>query len=160
MEHQLEYILLHFMWSAVFLIHLIDHQYGLQPKFQGFPQYEPRLRHDALQGIHKKQYTIGHFEYPLHFTPKIGMAGCINDIDLHISVMYRYILGKNGDAPLPFQIIAVEDQIYSFFSLVEDFGFLNDPVNQSGLAVVHMCNDGYISYGFHSVKSLQKCKSS
>jgi hypothetical protein len=41
----------------------------------------------------------------LHFSAKIGMAGCIHQIDLLSVIMQGSILGKDGDSPLFLNVV-------------------------------------------------------
>ena len=77
---------------AVGFVDLVDHDDRDLSKFQGFVKDKPGLRHWAFKCIHEQQNTVGHIEYPFYLSTEIGVAGCINDVDLNPFVSYRNIL--------------------------------------------------------------------
>ena len=79
--------------------------------FEGFLEHEAGLRHGAFGCIHQEQYAINHIHDPFHFATKIGMPGCINDVDFDFLVRVFIpnfdsgILGQYGDAAFAFQVV-------------------------------------------------------
>jgi hypothetical protein len=76
---------------------------------------EPGLRHRAFKGIDQQEHSIGHFEDAFDFTAEIGVAGCINDVDLVILALFIGIvdcsvLGQDCDSALAFKRVRVHDQ--------------------------------------------------
>ena len=58
--HQVEYLFLYLVRTAVEFIYFVDHHDGLQTQLQGFLQHEACLRHRPLEGINQQQHTVCH----------------------------------------------------------------------------------------------------
>jgi hypothetical protein len=58
---------------------------------------------------------------------------------------HRSIFGKYGDAPFPFQIIAIHNKFARSLMLIEKFACLQHFIHQRGFSVVNMGNDRYVS---------------
>ena len=84
---------------------------GFSPHFQGLLEHKPRLRPRAFEGIDQNQRPVGHLQHALDFAAEIGVAGRVDDVDLHALVDEGDVLGENGDAAFPFQIVGIEDAI-------------------------------------------------
>ena len=67
--------------------------------------HEARLRHRAFDGIDQQQHAIDHRQRTLHLTTEVGVAGGIDDVDVHPLVLHSSVLGQNGDAALALQIV-------------------------------------------------------
>ena len=137
---------MHFVRPAVGFVHLVDDHDGLQSQFDGLAQHKARLRHGAFKGIYQQQHAIGHFEHTLHFTAKISVARRVDQVDFDIFIIDRYVFRKNGDAPLPLQVVAVKDELARILARVECIAFVDDLVHEGGFAMIHMGDDGDISY--------------
>ena len=143
--------------SSVGLVHLVDDHDGLLAHVQGLVQHEPRLRHAALEGIHQEEDTVRHVQDTLHLTAEIAMAGSVDNVDFHALVRNGHILRENGDAPLAFQVVVVQDEVPEVLGPTDEIGLVDHPVHEGGLAVVHMGNDGDIPNILHNLllKNLQ-----
>ena len=78
------------------------------------------------------------------------MPGSVDDIYLDALVGHGDILRKNGDAPLPLEVVAVEDEIAEIFGTTDQIGLIDHPVDKGGLAVVDVGYNRYISDFLHS----------
>ena len=107
--HEVEYHFVHFLGAAVGFVHLVDHHDRLQSDLQGFLEHEARLRHRAFKGIDEQDTAVGHIEYALHLSTKVGVARSINNIYFSAFIVDRDILGENGDTSLSLQLIIIED---------------------------------------------------
>ena len=56
-------------------------------------QYELRLRHCSLEGINNKNNTVYHFKDTFYLATEIGVARCVDNIDLCIFISDSGILG-------------------------------------------------------------------
>ena len=99
-EHEVEHLLVHLFRCAVRLIHLVDHDDGLQTELDGLAQYEACLRHGAFESIHQQQHPIGHVQHALHLATEVAVARSVDHIDLHALVTHAYVLREDGDATL------------------------------------------------------------
>ena len=99
----------HFVRPGVGPIDLVDDHDRPQPALEGLRQHEPRLRHGPLGRIDQHQRPVGHAQHAFHLAAEIGVAGRVDDVDLHALVGDGDILGQDRDAALAFQIVGVED---------------------------------------------------
>ena len=88
------------------------------------------------------------------------MTRGVEQIDFDPFIVRGDILGKDGDATLALQVIAVEDQVTGRFSRVNDVAMVDDLVDQCGFAVVDVCDDGNISESAHGVLLNLKARNS
>src|SRR6185312_8814050 len=85
------------------------------------------------------------FEDALDLAAEVGVAGRIDDIDLRVAEAQRDVLGQNGDAALAFEIVGVEDAVAAQFALAEHAGLTEHLIDQRGLAVIDVGDDGDIA---------------
>ena len=52
----------------------------------------------TLEGVDEQQAAVGHVEHAFHFTAEVGVARSVDDVDLGVPIVDRYVLGKDGDA--------------------------------------------------------------
>ena len=76
------------------------------------------------------------------------MSRGINNIDLGVTVAYRCILCQDRDATFPFQIIGVHNTVHNFLIFAVHAALLEHFVDEGGLAVVDVGDDGYIAKFF------------
>jgi hypothetical protein len=86
------------------------------------------------------------------------VAGRIDDIDAGVLPHQRGDLGQDGDAALALEIVGIERPLGDALILAKRARLLQQPVDQRGLAVVDVGNDGNVaqrcSWG-RRVKSLR-----
>ena len=68
--------------------------------------------------------TIDHFKDTHYLAAEIRMARGIDDIDFGTLVGNGSIFGKNGNAPLTFQVIGVHDTFRNFLMCAENTALL------------------------------------
>jgi hypothetical protein len=73
------------------------------------------------------------------------VSGRIHDIDFYAGVKHSRILGQDGDAALAFQIVRVHDALGDGLVIAEGTALPEHGVNQRGLAVIHVGNDGDVA---------------
>ena len=73
------------------------------------------------------------------------MAGGIYYVDLHAVIGGGGVLRQNGDAALPFQVAGVHHTVLHHLVIPEGAALLEHFIDQRGLAVVNVGNNGYIS---------------
>ena len=108
-------------------------------------KHESRLGHRAFRRVNKQNNAVYHFKYTLNLAAEVSVAGGVNDIDFYILVMNRGVLRKNGDTSLALDIARVHNAGYGFLILSVNAALLEHFINQSGLSVVNVCNDRYVS---------------
>ena len=144
-KHQIEYLLIGEIWFAVGLVHFIDDDNGLESELECFLKNKACLRHGALKGIHQQKNTVGHIQHALHLPSKVRVARCIDQIDLHPFVSDRDVLAQDGDAPFTLEIVVVENELSCLLILTKEFAIMKDLIDQSGLAVIDVGDDGDVA---------------
>ena len=150
-EHEVKDLLLHKVRGAILLVHLVDDHNGFQSQFDGLAQHKSRLWHGPLKSIHHEEHSIGHFQHALNLAPKVRVTGGVDEVDFDIVPRGADILGQNGDAPLAFEVVVVEDEFASVFSFVNDVALVDDLVDEGGLAMVDVGDDGHVADSAHEV---------
>ena len=151
-EHEVEYSLLCQLGVAVGFINLVDDHDGFQTQLDGLLQHEACLRHGTFEGIHHQQHAVGHVEHTLHLAAEVAVAGGVDDVNLVALVADRDVFGQDGDAALALEVVVVEDEFAGFLIFSEKLCLVQHAVNQSGLSMVNMRNNGNISNVLHRIK--------
>ncbi len=126
-------------------VHLVDHQDHRQPGGQRLAQHEPGLRQRSLAGVHEQQHAVHHGQAALHLTAEVGVAGRVDDVDGQPAVPHRGVLGQDRDALLPLQVAGVEHPFGHVRVGAERAGLPQHGVDQRGLAVVDVRDDGHVA---------------
>jgi hypothetical protein len=106
------------------------------------------LRHGTFGCVDQQQHAIHHVHDTLDFAAEIGVAGRIHDVDLDQLTRLGVrdddgsVLGQDGDAALALQIIGIHDALGYLLVLAEDVRLAQHVIDQGGLAVVHVGDDG------------------
>src|SRR3989304_1226594 len=74
------------------------------------------------------------------------MAGRVDDVDQIVAPFHGAMLRANGDAALALEIVAVHHALGHLLIVAEDVRVAEDGVDQGGLAVITMSDDGAIAY--------------
>ena len=69
----------------------------------------------------------------------------LHNVDLYVLVVDGGVLGQDGDAALPLQIVGVHDALHRGLIFPVDAALLEHLVYQRGLAVVHVGNNGDVA---------------
>ena len=77
--------------------------------------------------------------------PKSEWPGVSTILIFTPRIKHGRVLGKNGDAALAFQIVRVHDALGHGLVVAESAALAEHGVNQRGLAVVHVGDDGDIA---------------
>ena len=144
-QHQLQHLIHHLVQAGVGPVHFIDHNDNGEVLCQRLFQHEAGLGHGAFGSVHQQQYAVHHLQHALHLAAEIGMAGGIYYVDLHAVIGGGGVLRQNGDAALPFQVAGVHHTVLHHLVIPEGAALLEHFIDQRGLAVVNVGNNGYIS---------------
>ena len=144
-QQQLQNLVHDFVDPGVGLIHLVHGHNDLVTQLQCLLQHETGLGHGTLGGIHQQDNAVDHFQDSLYLAAEIGVARRIHDVDFVVLVMDGGVLGENGNAPLPFQITGVHDPFHGLLIFPVDTALLEHFVDQRGLAVVNVGDDGNVA---------------
>ena len=126
-------------------VHLVDDHDGPQAQGQGLAGDELGLGHGAVEGIHHQQHGIHHAQDSLHLATEVGMAWSIHDVEAVAAPVQGRGLGQDGDAPLPLLVIAVHGPFLDPLVVPEHVGALEQGVNQGGLAMIDVGDDGEVA---------------
>ena len=132
---------------AVDLVHDEDDRQAL---LQRLAQHEAGLRQRALTGVDQKQHAVDHLQAALDLTTEVGVTGGVDDVEGHVLavvhvVPHRGVLGQDRDALLTLEVHGVHDPVGDVGVLAEGAGLPQHGVDQRGLAVVDVGDDGDVA---------------
>jgi hypothetical protein len=127
------------------LVDLVDADDRLQADLQRLADHELGLRHRPLGGVDQHDGAVDHRQDPLDLAAEIGVAGRVDDVDAHPLPDHRGRLGENGDPALALEIVGIHHPLGDPLVLAERAGLLQQPVDQRGLAMVDVGDDGDVA---------------
>ena len=148
-EHQVKHHLVDLLGSAVGLVDLVDHHYGLESHLDGLLEHKARLGHRALEGVDEQQAAVGHVEHTLHLAAEVGVSRSVDDVDLRAFVVDRYVLGEYRYATLALEVVVVEDELAGGLVVAEEVAGKEHFVDQCRFPMVHMGYNCYVSNILH-----------
>ena len=134
--------------ALVGAVDLVDDDQHLQAQLEGLLQHEAGLGHGAFEGVHQQQHAVHHLEDALHLAAEVSVAGGVNDVDLGGAVVHGGVLGQDGNAALALDVAGVHHAVNGLLILVIGAALLEHLVDQGGLAVVNVGNDGNVANVF------------
>ena len=117
----------------------------LQIEFERLAQHEARLRHHAFGRVDQQQHALHHLQHALDLAAEVGVAGRVDDVELHVAVAHRGVFGENGNAALALERVGIHDAGLDVLAFAEDAALLEHGVHQRGLAVVDVGDDGDVA---------------
>ena len=126
-------------------IDLVDHQDRAQAQRQRLAGDEAGLRHRAFEGVDQQQHRVDHLEHALDLAAEVGVAGRVDDVDARALPGDRGELRQDGDAALALEIVRVHRAVGDDLAGAELTGLAQEAVDQRGLAVVDVGDDGDVS---------------
>ena len=117
----------------------------LEPHLERLGDHELGLRQRPLGGIDQHERAVDHVEDALDLAAEIGVAGRVDDIDAGVLPEDRGRLGEDGDAALALEVVGIHRALGHPLVLAERAGLLQQPVDQRGLAVVDVGDDGDVA---------------
>ena len=137
-------------------IDFVDDDDRLQPLRQRLARDEARLRHRAIDRIDEQQHAVHHRQHALDFAAEIGVAGGVDDVDVRAFVRDRAVLGEDGDAALALEVVRVHHALDQVLVRGERAGLAQQLVDQRGLAVVDVGDDGDVADGTTRTRRAQR----
>ena len=139
-----------FIRAGAVQIHFVQYRQNLQVLVQSQIDIPQSLRFHALGGIHHQHGAVAGSQRAGHFVVEVHVSRCVDQVqDVLFSVLGLVVeaggLQLDGDSPLPFNIHVVQILFLHIPGLYQT-RLLNQPVRQSGLAVIDMSNNTEISY--------------
>ena len=117
---------------------------GRRPRRQRLHGDELGLRHRPFGGVDQHEDAVDHAEDALDLAAEIGMAGRIDDVDARILPGDRGAFGQDGDAALALQLVGIHRALGDLLIGAEGAALAQQLVDQRGLAVVDMGDDGEV----------------
>ncbi len=118
---------------------------GLSLRSSAFLQHELRAGQRALGGVDQQQDAIDHGQGALDLAAEVGVPGRVDDVDLGALVEDGGVLGQDGDAALALELVGVHDAVDDGLVLAKGAGLAQHLVDQRGLAVVDVGDDGDVA---------------
>ena len=135
----------HFLRTRVGAVDLVDHHDRRQLGFERLAQNVAGLRQRAFAGVDQQHDAVDHLERAFDFAAEIAVAGRVDDVDLDVVIEDGGVLGQNRDAALALQIVGVHDALDEVLVGAKSAALPEHGVNQRGLAVVDVGDDGDIA---------------
>src|SRR6185437_1909467 len=146
-DEQVVYLVENFLGAGIGTVDLVDDQDGGQLGFERLGENVPGLGQRAFRGVDQQHDAIDHFEGAFDFAAEVGVAGGVDDVDLGVLVMDRRVLGQDGDAALFLELVRVHDALDDGLIAAEGAGLAEHGVDEGGLAVVDVSDDGDVADG-------------
>jgi hypothetical protein len=144
-REQVEHLVDNLGRPRVGTVDLVDHDDRLQPDLQRLGNHEFGLRQRAFGGIDQHQRAVDHVEDALDLAAEIGVARRVDDIDPGVVPLHGRGLGEDGDAALAFEVVRIKRAFGDPLVLAERAGLLQQAIDQGGLAVVDVSDDGDVA---------------
>jgi hypothetical protein len=148
-REQVEDLVDHLGGAGVRPVDLVDHHDRLEADLERLGDHELGLRQRALSGIDQDERAIDHVEDTLDLAAEVGMARGIHNIDPCALPDQGRAFSENRDAALALKIVGIERALRHPLVFPEGARLLQQPVNQSGLAMVDMGNDRNVAKGHY-----------
>ena len=88
----------HLRHPGILAIDLVHHHH------ERLAEDETGLRKRSLGGVDEEQDSVDQAQPAFHLAAEVGVAGGIDDVDLHPAVVDRRVLREDGDPLLPLEI--------------------------------------------------------
>ncbi len=131
-------------------IHLVHHHDRLEAVAEGLLGHEAGLRHGAIHRIDDQQHGVHHRQHALDLAAEVGMPWGIDDIDAEV-LAFRAgpanggVLRQNGNAALLLDLVGVHHALADLLALTEGAGLFQELVDQRGLAMIDVGDNGDIA---------------
>ena len=114
-------------------------------RLERLAQHEARLRERAFARVDEQQHAVDHRERALDLAAEVGVAGRVDDVEGHVAVANRRVLGEDRDALLALEVVRVHDPLVDVLVGAERAGLPEQGVDERGLAVVDVGDDRHIA---------------
>ena len=135
----------HFDVALFRLVDLVDADDRAKADFQRFRHHEFCLRHRAFCGVDQHDGAVDHVQDAFDFAAEVGVSGRVDDVDADVVPDDRSGLRQDGDAALTLQIVGIHHSFGRGFVLAERARLFEQAVDQRGLAVVDVGDDGDVA---------------
>ncbi len=123
-----------------------------KPELEALAEDEARLRQRPLGGVDEQERAVGHEQRALDLAAEVGVAGGVDDVDLAAvpsaaAPAHARVLREDRDAALALEIVRVHHALGEDLVRAEGAGLPEHVVDERGLAVVDVGDDGDVADG-------------
>ena len=136
------------MDALVGAVDLVDDDDDAVTQLQRAGEDETRLRHGALSGVDEQDNAVDHLEDTLDLAAEVGVARGIDNVDLGVAVADGGVFGEDRDAALTLEVVRIHNAVDDLLIFAVHAALLEHFVDEGGLAVVDVGDDGYIAKFF------------
>ena len=149
LDEEIENHVEHLVRARVFAIDFIDHDDRFHLVLKRLAQNETRLRLRSIVRVHHEQNAIHHLHDALDFAAKIRVTRRVDDVHAIAVPLESGVLGPNGDPFFALQIHRIHHSLLDLLIGAEGAGLAQELVDERGLAVVDVGNDGNVTNLIH-----------
>ena len=128
-------------WRSILLITTIV----FSPMAERLGEHEPGLGQRAFRGVDEQDDAVHQAQRALHLAAEVRVARGVDDVDLVRPRSDGRVLGEDGDALLALEIVGVHHALGDGFVRAERAGLPEHVVDERGLAVVDVSDDGDVT---------------
>ncbi len=136
-------------------VDLVDHDDRAQALAQRLAEHELGLRHRPFGGVDQHQDAVDHAEDALDLAAEIGVARGVDDVDAHAAPHDRGAFRQDRDAALALEVVRIERPLGHLLIGAERARLAQHRIDQGGLAVVDMGDDGDVA-DFHGSNTVPR----
>ena len=114
-------------------------------RFERLHQHVARLRQRTFARVDQQHDAVDDLQRALDFAAEVAVAGRVDDVDLDVVIADAGGLGQNRDAALALEIVRVHRAVEHGLVVAENAALFEHRVDERGLAVVDVRDDGDIS---------------
>jgi len=129
-------------------VDLVDHHDRLEAHRERLLGHEAGLRHRAVHRVDEDQHRVDHRQHALDLAAEVGVAGGVDDVDPVALPGDGGVLRQDGDAAFLFLVVAVHHALGQHGAFGQGAGLLQELVDEGGLAMVDVGDDGDIAQVF------------
>ena len=126
-------------------VDLVDDDDRRQAPLERLAQHEPGLRQRPFRRVDQQQHAVDHRQRPLDLAAEVGVAGRVDDVDQRVAIVDGGVLGEDGDAALALEVGVVHRPLGDALVGPENAALMHEGIDERGLAVVDVRDDGDIA---------------
>ena len=130
-------------------VDLVDDHDRLEAHRERLLGHEAGLRHRAVHRVDQDQHRVDHRQHALDLAAEVGVAWGVDDVDAVVLPGDGRVLGQDRDATFLFLVVAVHRALGQHGALRKRAGLLEQAVDESGLAMVDVGDDGDVAEAFN-----------
>ena len=144
-DEQLVHLVDHLRDARVGTVDLVHDENHREVRLERLAQDEAGLRERAFARVDEEEHSVDHGERTLDLAAEVGVTGGVDDVQRHVAVLHRRVLGEDRDALLAFQVVRVHDPLVDVLVGAKRAGLPQERVDEGGLAVVDVGDDRHVA---------------